>query len=493
VLDLQEQRTLNLEHAKYLLIDQPDIAGDFKYVTQNTTFNVSLPPKLMALNMSGALRKSGSAATITLHNATHMRSIDMSYIRIFGCNFIIHGLENLEVLNLSGNDCYETSKTFLDSFPRLKVLAMKKMAFAPGLMANKGRRLFQNVTGLVTLDLSFNDLRPLPSDLLSRQLALEELFLVGNNMESFDLDLCYHKNLTLLDLSGNRLSVLSEAAQNSLDSLVAGQHQPLQLHLHGNPLACTCATLSFVRWLGTTQVALDTSLGLECLTDAGLLSNVRVEGRDWMVKWRRCVGPTTLWSAMALLLLMTSLTGLMWGVTKNITRLCFLFIVLRHIRMPQRNQFACDAYVAYCDEDKDFVCGRLRRELGVRRSVRLLIKHLPVDAAATRYWQLPGENKPFKILKHIELSWKIILVLTPALARDDMAGFMMHAALQSVTDVMPRRVLLLYVGQRRLPRLASVQALLETVPENQVFFLPHPATPHHQQAVWDAMAQIILE
>jgi hypothetical protein len=116
-----------------------------------------------------------------------------------------------------------------------------------------------------------------------------------------------------------------------------------------------------------------------------------------------------------------------------------------------------------------------------------------VDAAATRFWQLPGDNVPFKILEHIDLSWKVILVLTEALVHDPMARFMTLAALQSVTDRMPRRVLLLYVGQQRLPELASVQALLETVPERQVFFLPQPATPQQQHAVWDTMAKIILE
>jgi hypothetical protein len=370
---------------------------------------------------------------------------------------------------------------------------MRKMSFASGFIAQNGRRLFNNLTLIETLDLSYNDLASLPKDLLSRQPALQKLILLGNNLESFELDLSFHANLTLLDLSNNRLLVLSEATRNSMDTLAARQRQPFQLRLHGNLLACTCATLDFLRWIGTTRVALDVDDDLTCVTDSGQLSSIRVEARHWMARWRRCVGPTALWSAMALLLLMTSLTGAVWGLAKNATRLRFLFTVLRRIRMPQRAEFVRDAYVAYCDADFRFVCGLLHRELGVRRGVRLLIKDLPVDTAATRFWQLPGDNVPFKILEHIDLSWKVILVLTAALARDDMAGFMMRAALQRVTDRMPRRVLLLYVGQQRLPELASVQALLETVPESQVFFLPDPATPQQQRHVWDAIAQTILQ
>jgi hypothetical protein len=370
---------------------------------------------------------------------------------------------------------------------------MQKMTFAPGFIAQNGRRFFHNLTLLETLDLSYNDFGILPRDLLSRQPALKELILLGSNLESFDLDLSFQTRLTLLDLSENRLSVLSEATRHSLDTLAAGQHQPFHLRLHGNPLACTCATLDFVRWVGTTRVSLGVDDDLTCVTDSGQLSSLGVEARQWMNKWRRCVGPTALWSAMALLLLMTSLTGAVWGVAKNAIRLRFFFTVLRRIRMPRRDEFERDAYVAYCEADRELVCGLMHRELGVRRGLRLLIKDLPMDAAATRFWQYPGDNVPFKILEHIDLSWKVILVLTPALARDDIAGFMTRAALQSVTDRMPRRVLLLYVGQQRLPELASVQALLETVPERQVFFLPQPATPQQQHAVWDTMAKIILE
>jgi hypothetical protein len=492
-LEFQQQRVFSLERAEQMLSERAMLEFDAReHVVYGMT--VTLPPQIRFVNVSGAIYLNGQLpAKLTFRNCVHCRNLDASYIRFIGCTCVFEGLGNLEVVNITGSDCYNTSLTFFDAFPRVKTLTMQKMTFAPRFVAQHGRRLFSNLSFLETLDLSYNDLGFLPNDLLSRQPALRKLILLGNNLESLDLDLSFHPNLTLLDLSDNRLSMLSEAARFSLDSLAATQRQPLHLHLQGNPLACTCAMVEFMRWLGTTRVALDRGGDYTCVTDSGQLSSTGVEARQWMNKWRRCVGPTALWSAMALLLLMTSLTGAVWGVAKNITRLRFLFTVLSRIRMPQRSEFSRDAYVVYCDEDAEFVCGRLRRELGVTRGVRLLIKDLPVDVAATRFWQLPGDNVPFKILEHIDLSWKVILVLTPALARDDMAGFMTRAALQSVTDRMPRRVLLLYVGQKKLPELASVQALLETVPESQVFFLPLPASPQEQRRVWDSMAQAILE
>ena len=146
--------------------------------------------------------------------------------------------------------------------------------------------------------------------------------------------------------------------------------------------------------------------------------------------------------------------------------------------------------MAYCDADTEVVCLRLKRELQDRSGVRLLIKDLPRDEAATQFWLLPGENAALKMLEHLDLCWKVVLVLTPALTRDPMAGFMTRAVLQTITDRMPDRVLLLCVGVSQVPALASLRALLDTVSEKQVFFLPARASRNHP--AWDRLADVIL-
>ena len=107
--------------------------------------------------------------------------------------------------------------------------------------------------------------------------------------------------------------------------------------------------------------------------------------------------------------------------------------------------------MAYCDADTEFVCLRLKEELQDRRDVRLLIKDLPRNEDPPQFWLLPGENEADKMLEHMDLCWKVILVLTPALSRDHMVGFMTRAVLQTITDRMPDRVLLLCVGVRHVP------------------------------------------
>jgi hypothetical protein len=491
-LEIHSQRIFNLVEAMPVI--QNDGDRDFQRLDFPVT--VVLAPKLEFLNFSSLFYLTGPLPPVLVfESATNLRVANISYNRIIGCTTVFRGLENLEWFDISGSDCYDMSVTFLDPFPRLKFLKMQKVTFPKEFINKNGSRLLYNLTNLKTLDLSRNDFGPsLPSDLFSRQQGLQNLILAGGNLETFDLDLRYHENLTILDLSSNGLSELSVAMRQALDYLAARQTVPLQLRLKGNPIACTCATLDFVRWLSETRVRLDEGGDYACVTDSGQVSSTGAVGRQWMNTWRRCVGATALWSASGLMLLLLSTTGAVWGVSKNITRILFFMSVLRKIRMPRRIEFRRDAYVAYCDADADLVCGIMQRELATWRGVSLLIRGLPEDATDTRFWELPGDNIALNMLEHIELCWKVILVLTQAFTEDDLAGFTARAVLLSVKDRMPRRVLLLCVGVTEVPRLASLQALLETVPESQVFFMPQPKRrSQHNRQVWDNIARIIRE
>jgi Leucine-rich repeat (LRR) protein len=459
---------------------------------KGASFMISIPPSLSLVNFSGTGHMYWTIPSrVTFLNATKLTHLDVSYNILRGCSTEYKGLETLQFLTLSGWNCPSFSETILDAFPMLRVLVMQRMAISSHEFFLKGTRLLRNLPHLEVLDGSKNDLEQLPDDITSRLPALRHLLISRNELTSFDLKLGHHDNLTLLDLSFNRLSVLLEPTRVVLDSLSAKQSGGFHLRLQGNPLACTCATLDFVLWLRETHVQLDLDGDYLCVTDSGEVTSTGAVGREWMAVWRRCVGPTVLWSSVAMLLLMLFVMGAAWGVAKNFTRIRFYLNVLRRVRVPCRQQFLRDAYVAYGDDDFDLVCGLVKRELEDIRGVSLLIKDLPADRAATRFWLLPGDHIAEKMLEHIALCWKVVLVLTPALTHDPMAGFMSRAVLQSITDGLSRRVLLLCVGVEHIPELTSLQALLEVVPEDQVFFLPQPAGANSR--LWDNLAQAILK
>ena len=70
--------------------------------------------------------------------------------------------------------------------------------------------------------------------------------------------------------------------------------------------------------------------------------------------------------------------------------------------------------MAYCEDDTEMVCTRLKGALEDRRGVRLFIRHMTTNEAG-EYYLVPGDNQAEKMLEHIELCYRVLLVLTPAI------------------------------------------------------------------------------
>ncbi|KAK7115736.1 toll-like receptor 3 [Littorina saxatilis] len=449
-----------------------------------------LPPELEVLNMSATCYQVGPLPeAINFTEPNNLKVWDMSYVQIQNCWFMFYGLHNLESLNMSRNSCQGLQPSFFDFLPSLRELSLQNSNVARFFLPKHSSRVFRNLPLLQRLDLSSNDLEFPLTELLEVQHDLRELRLSGNHFAHVPLKLDQHHNLSVLDLSHNVITHLEAEDRHAIDRLALSRAQPFFLHLHGNPLACTCDTLLFIRWLSETRALLDQGGNYTCVSDDGSLqSTLAVIGNVDFV-WRRCVGTRWLLGSLLGLLSLLSFLGSAWAVSVNATRLRFWFTVFRKIRMPRRQSFEKDAYLVYCDADTELVCVRLKHALQEERGVRLLIKDLPRDHAETSWWLLPGDNQAEKMLEHMDLCWKVVLVLTSGFTRDPMAGFMIRAALQSISDTMPHRVILLCVGVRHVPALASLRPLLETVPERQVFFVPSGAGDSHP--VWDSVAEVI--
>ena len=248
------QRVFTLEEAIYSL-DNNKNAKHYQTLPDHVTFKVS--PALSFLNFSGSGLIFGSFPdNFAIENADNLRTLDLSYIGLSQCTTKFQGLDHLEILSLSGNNCRITSDYFFDAFPRLRTLAIQKMNFDKSVFMAQGSRLFANLTHLEIFDLSGNGLGRLPSDLLHAQSELRQLLLPGNRLSRLSLDVRHHGNLTLLDLSDNDIAQLNARERASLEAFVAKQPEPFHLRLHGNPLVCTCTTLSFGRWLRSTRIRL---------------------------------------------------------------------------------------------------------------------------------------------------------------------------------------------------------------------------------------------
>ena len=71
-------------------------------------------------------------------------------------------------------------------------------------------------------------------------------------------------------------------------------------------------------------------------------------------------------------------------------------------------------------------------------------------------------------------------------------GFTVQQAQRSLSDVMPDRVIVVFLERiRDLPALDSLRALLRMVPETHVLHVHRDTPPDHP--AWDALADLITQ
>ena len=132
-------------------------------------------------------------------------------------------------------------------------------------------KLFEPLTMLDSLDLSYNSLSFLYEDFLQTQENLRELRISHNDLTSWRSNMTKWIHLELLDLSYNSLTTLSLETRLTLTQL---QENPkkrtkehISLNLVGNPLTCTCKNIPFLQWLARTEVYLEDFKLYQCFFD----------------------------------------------------------------------------------------------------------------------------------------------------------------------------------------------------------------------------------
>ena len=140
--------------------------------------------------------------------------------------------------------------------------------------------LFEPLTMLDSLDLSYNSLSFLYEDFLQTQENLRELRISHNDLTSWRSNMTKWIHLELLYLSYNSLTTLSLETRLTLTQLEENPKkrtkEHISLNLVGNPLTCTCKNIPFLQWLARTEVYLEDFKLYQCFFDGGQKINMSI-------------------------------------------------------------------------------------------------------------------------------------------------------------------------------------------------------------------------
>ncbi|XP_076439543.1 uncharacterized protein LOC143279391 [Babylonia areolata] len=202
--------------------------------------------------------------------------------------------------------------------------------------------------------------------------------------------------------------------------------------------------------------------------------------------WRTCVGVKAFGAALGLFLTQLLLLVVSHVICSHWTLLRYTWKVLRRHQLPHRlRDFSRDAYLVYADTNRDvmWACRTLPELLRQHRHLRLLLKDVE---------ELPTMCMAENIAQYIDMSWKIVLLVTQDFSRDEWAcGFTVQQATRCITAMTPERVIVVFLeNPDTLEPMPSLQLLLPLVPHHHIFHV-HPMAPAHHPA-WRALAEAIV-
>ncbi|RUS74258.1 hypothetical protein EGW08_017977 [Elysia chlorotica] len=215
--------------------------------------SIPVPPNLMELSMYG------NEMMYSLNNMTFSKNNNLktANLRLNVFQYLdgpIKGLEKLEILKMDLCLIKKISCEFFEYFLSLKFLSLNQNQLSETLDADENGCIFQNLTQLIYMDLSLNDLYHLHPLSFKNLVNLKYLNVSQNRIQRVNFSLTHMMNLEILDLQKNQIQSLSPETRFEIDKIREGG-APLLVNLSYNPISCNCDNLSFLEWLSETALA----------------------------------------------------------------------------------------------------------------------------------------------------------------------------------------------------------------------------------------------
>ncbi len=421
--------------------------------------------------------------TICFDPTNQLEYLDASFNHYkFGLG-IIKGVNQLWYMNLQYNDFVFTNFASFQHLGRLKYLLLGGNRME---MENATDRVRLNgVSELLVLDLEGTGLDILNENEFEHVPNLEILNLSRNSLRQFEVNISGLWKLSLLNISGNLISVLPPVVRDHLDTLASSSN--ITVDLSGNSfLSCHCQNLDFVRWMKKSPVTF-------AARDATLCTHPNV---GVVQPWGVNLGDLSAFcfpsyteiiltavfssvSATALIFVIFMCYRKRWTVR-------FYLHALKSAwsRDENRNKkltfkkYTYSAFVVYSSEDRRWVHDVLMKKLEEEHNMRLCIHYRDFK---------PGYFIEDTIVESIDRSRKTILILSPDFLKSDWCYFEYKMARQVL--VTERRDVIVLVILKSLPGKYLSRSLSKMLQKKT--YLEWTTDPDGQKLFWDQMIRTL--
>ncbi|KAH9509274.1 hypothetical protein Btru_046651 [Bulinus truncatus] len=417
----------------YISTSNKDRINDYLNYENNITFIFQVSDKLKTIIAREAISSSALNIDIKFVGAENLEHLDLSDSILHTFTGSIHGLTSIKTAILSGNGMSQLSVNFFDPFPTLENLALAKCQLDASFFSLCSKRVFQNLTLLKQLDLSFNYLRIFNSGTFLYNSKLQRLSLSGNQFREIPFDLKHTPELQELDMSNNAITTISQEKLNDLDHLRTKSGQFI-LHLGGNILSCGCSDLYFLQWMRHTKVTLDQGGNFTCINKDGVLSYSATYS-DLDLLWRECWGQFYLYLALIILCLYSVGFMIVLLILRNKRYLVsYIFQILGNFRLLTRDDYNIGVFVGYAEMEYRFPCGELRHYIENSLKLSTFINDRDL---------LPSLDKASGVVDAINKSWRIVLVCGESFLSDDWSMFIMRSSIYAQSPANSSRVVVM--------------------------------------------------
>ena len=356
-------------------VDPPIGPGDKQKKTPDGTepipdrgaFCIPIPPSLEEFYAAGSLSVDyDTMGEVVLLGDAKVRVFDYSQNgirRMLGPVYFCPGDPTLLLfVDLSKNNAHEMTREFTMYIgPYVQTLIFSYNDLGDQLSSDVNGLTFSTVPQLENLDLQFNNIKRLPQNVFQAIKMMVYLDLGSNALRLLALNFTHHHNLSYLGLAENLLTSLSPDTCEDLDSLAASRD--FTVDLSGNPLECSCLTITFMEWMLATHVIFDKWDDYFCLyyqslvlmDRAGIeeiLANLYIDcnNKTWLIVVSVCC---------VLLTLIIAVSIIVYRHRWEVTYCCNRFVVRRkkyqQFEKHQDESWRYDAFIAHDKADTAFV------------------------------------------------------------------------------------------------------------------------------------------